>query len=256
MIRRFSPDLILAVGPYSMPGIILQRIAAIPGRPPIIGWVGDTFSAEDARVAASLDAIGYTDSGMLALHQEWNLPCRAAYVPHAANPRLAPTGSSSTPPRNLITFVANPTDQRRALVRQVRTSIVLYGPGWGSEPPSHHEIHARFVGIAELATIYASHLAALNIRHERNVLLGLNQRHFDPYLAATPVVSDAQPDLERCFEPGREVLVYRDAGELNEIYARLQTDPATAAAIGERGRQRVLAEHTYARRLEQLMKLV
>jgi spore maturation protein CgeB len=82
----------------------------------------------------------------------------------------------------------------------------------------------------------------------------LNQRHFDPYLAATPVVSDDLPDLTRCFDPGTEVLVYRDAEELNELYARLRRDPGFAAAIGERGRRRVLAEHTYAHRLATLLR--
>ena len=86
-------------------------------------------------------------------------------------------------------------------------------------------------------------------------MAGLNQRHFDPYMAATPVLSDDQPDLSRCFELGREVLVYRDAAELDDIHARLQREPRYAAATGDRGRRRVLAEHTYAHRLDTLAKL-
>jgi spore maturation protein CgeB len=103
--------------------------------------------------------------------------------------------------------------------------------------------------------LYRSHRAVLNIRNESNVLLGLNQRHFDPYLAATPVVSDDQADVVECFEPGAEMLVYRDADGLNEIYARLRREPGFARAIGEKGRRRVLHEHTYQQRLAALLRM-
>jgi spore maturation protein CgeB len=155
-----------------------------------------------------------------------------------------------------MVFVANPTRNRRALVEQITTPMTLYGPGWMNVATARHEIHARRVGVPELKEIYRSYLAVLNIRHEDNTLAGLNQRHFDPYMAATPVVADNQLDLARCFEPGREILMYRDADELNDIYVRLRREPGDAAAIGQRGRMRVLADHTYARRLEVLTKLV
>jgi spore maturation protein CgeB len=255
-IRRFSPDLIIAVGPYGMPRAILERVAELPGRPPFLGWVGDLWSAAENGVAKYLDAIAYTDSGLLALHQDQKLPSRAIYLPHAANPHLddGVPGPRDRLPR--MVFVANPTRHRSALVEQIRTPMTLYGPGWKDVATASHEVHARRVGIPELKQIYRSHLAVLNIRHEDNVVAGLNQRHFDPYMASTPVVADNQLDLVRCFEPGREVLMYRDADELNDIYIRLRREPGDAAAIGERGRMRVLAEHTYVRRLEVLTNLV
>jgi spore maturation protein CgeB len=255
-IRRFSPDLILAVGPFGMPQAILERVAQLPGRPPLLGWVGDMWSTAESGAAKYLDAIAYTDSGLLALHKDQGLPSRGIYLPHAANPRL---GNGHSVPRDRLpsmVFVANPTQHRRALVDQIRTPMTLYGPGWMNGAMARHELHARFVDVTELKEIYRSHLAVLNIRHEINTLAGLNQRHFDPYMAATPVVADNQLDLARCFEPGREVLIYRDTDELNDIYDRLRRAPGDAAAIGERGRMRVLSEHTYVRRLEVLTKLV
>jgi spore maturation protein CgeB len=254
-IRRFSPDLILAIVPYHMPLPILEHVAALPGRPPLLGWVGDSFSAESAPAAALFDAVAYTDSGLLAAHRQFGWPTQAVYLPHAANPRLdrgiADPGSRH---RDMV-FVANPTPHRLALVSQIRTPMRLFGAGWTRLPPGGHQIHARHVGIDELAALYRSPLAALNVRNENNVLAGLNQRHFDPYLAATPVVSDDQADLSRCFDPGTEILVYRDADELNDIYAGLRREPNRAAAIGESGRRRVLAEHTYQHRLAALVGL-
>jgi spore maturation protein CgeB len=103
-----------------------------------------------------------------------------------------------------------------------------------------------------LRGVYGRHLAALNIRNERNVLSGLNQRNFDPLLAGAALITDDQPDLARCFDPGTEVLVWRDLDDLNAQYARILAAPAEAAALAARGRQRVLAEHTYGARLKTL----
>ncbi|MGE0417939.1 MAG: glycosyltransferase, partial [Acetobacteraceae bacterium] len=87
------------------------------------------------------------------------------------------------------------------------------------------------------------------------VINGLNQRHFAPYILGTPVITDAQPDIPHCFEPGTEMLVYEDAANLNDLYAALRRDPARAAIVGEAGRRRVLAHHTYAHRLDTIAGL-
>jgi spore maturation protein CgeB len=250
--RRRAPDLMVAIGAYHIPTVVLERLAALPGRCPILGWVGDLFSPGAARAAELLDAVAYTDSGLLALHAELGFAASAAWLPHAVNPHAAAGGAPLGPRRPRLAFVANPTKHRRDVVGQIDWPISLYGPGWTAAPGARHHLHARRVRPGAVPAIYAGHLAALNIRNELNVLAGLNQRNFDPCLSGTPVLSDAQGDLERCFEPGREVLVWRDARELNEAYEALRADPERAAAIGAAGRRRVLAEHTYARRLESL----
>ena len=252
-ISRFAPDLILVLTAYFIPPPVLGYIARLPHRPPLFGWVGDRFSAESAATAALFDAVAYTDTGLLSLHKEIGFASPAIYLPHAANPRL--TAGQSDARQQQMVFVANPTAYRLAFVRDVRTPLQLYGQGWRQLRGTNHRIHPRRIGVDELATVYRTHLAVLNVRNEHNVVAGLNQRHFDPYLAATPVVADDQGDLPLCFEPGREMLVYRDVDELNDLYIRLQRQPEFAAAIGNAGRRRVLAEHTYGHRLAAYAKL-
>lgn len=254
--RRLAPNLIVAVGAYHIPTLVLERLADLPGRCPMVGWVGDLFSLAAERAAGRLDAVAYTDSGLLALHERLGLACPAAWLPHAVNPRAGRGVGSHGSRRPRLAFVANPTEQRRRVVAEITWPVSLYGPGWTTACGAHHDVHARRVRPSAVPAIYAAHLAALNIKNEHNVLTGLNQRSFEPYLSGTPVLSDAQGDLERCFEPGREVLVWRDSGELNDAYGALRADPAVAAVIGAAGRKRVLAEHTYARRLETLASMM
>ena len=250
---RFDPDLVLVIGALHAPAAFLERLAALPGRPPLAGWAGDAFDIDARRAAELYDLLAYTDSGLVARHRALGFASRSLFLPHAANLGKAP---ASRPRAPRMVFVATPTAGRRAVVAAVTAPMTIFGPGWaprGAEASARHEIHAGRVAAGEVAGLYAGHLAALNIRNEHNVLHGLNQRSFDPYLSATPVVTDDQADIAMCFEPGREVLVWRDADELNAHYDRLLRDPDAARRIGEAGRRRIVADHGFGRRLETLV---
>ena len=251
-IGKFDPDLVLVIGGFHASPDLLSAVASIAGRAPLIGWVGDLFD-DGARALADLyDAIHYTDSGLQALHRRLGFAPPAGFLPHAVNPTGASTTASGATRRNRMVFVANPTAHRRAVVAGVSSAMTLYGPTWRASPGVDHEIHPRRVGPNDLRDLYVGHAMALNIRNEHHVLTGLNQRNFEPCLCGAALVTDAQPDLALCFEPGAEVLAWRDVEELNALYDRLLRSPAEAAAIGDRARRRVLADHTYAKRLEAL----
>jgi spore maturation protein CgeB len=157
-------------------------------------------------------------------------------------------------PEQRMVFIANPTPRRRALLGQIRAPVKIFGPGWRGGSPMQHEIVSRRVSLDEVGQIYASHFATLNIMNETNVLNGLNQRNFDPCPFGAAVLSDDQPDLGLCFDVGREAFAYGSAAALDELYSRLVRAPEEAKAVGEAGRRRVMAEHTYGHRLDTLMK--
>ncbi len=250
-IDAFRPDLIVAFGPYHwLPPAVFGRLRH---RPPMVAWVGDLFDAEMAKTAALFDIVAYTDTGMLDLHKRFGFSSVSAFLP------LAATRGATAPSvarANRLAFVASATAHRRALLAEAKEPIALFGPDWPKAPElAHHIRDGRKIGGTELATIYASHLGALNIRHEHNVINGLNQRHFAPYIVGTPVIADAQGDIEQCFDPGHEILVYRDAAELSAIQTMLRANPTKARDVGEAGHKRVMAQHTYAHRIETVAAL-
>jgi hypothetical protein len=256
-IRRLAPDLILAIGCLDeFPLTLFQYLAQETDRPPMVAWIGDTFTERMAEVAGLFDVIAYTDTGMVKLHESLRFRSPSAFVPLGASRAVRSTNAPAERVPSLA-FVAAPTPNRQALLAEVIEPIAIFGPGWQHATELvHHTRDARRIDEQELANIYASHLGVLNIRHAVYVINGLNHRHFAPYIYGTPVISDAQPDLPRCFEAGAEMLIYRDAGELNDIVAALRHDPTRAAAIGMAGQRRVLTCHTYAHRLDELAGLV
>ena len=72
--------------------------------------------------------------------------------------------------------------------------------------------------------------------------------------AGAAIVSNPHDGLEIWFEPGQEVVIVADADEA--AYRALLDDPAQALAMGARARERVLDEHTYARRAHRVLDLL
>lgn len=251
-VREFRPDLLFCVCAYWLPQEMLQAVRELPQRPAMVGWVGDRFEAKHRAIDALFDRIYYTDSAFFDLAREFGFGTSSGYLPLAVNPRLFRRGIMARS-RSMV-FVANRTGHREQAVRAVRRPLVLYGRGWKSLSDTRHEIHAERIPAESLSSLYSAHCAVLNVRNEVNVLHGLNQRSFEPYACATPVLNDDMADIPRCFEPGREILVYRDTDELNVLYERLADDPGFAAAVGEAGWRRVMAQHTYLQRVQTILQ--
>ena len=220
--KRFDPDLILAIGGYHTPSSVIAALRDSRARAPVVGWVGDSFGVEAAPLAALYDLVAHTDSELEARHRALGFASPSLWLPHAANPHRA---SPRRERAGDMVFIAAASPERRRVLESIEEPIVIHGPGWRADPPVGHQVAGGRVAHHRLAGIYAGHAASLNIRNATNVVAGLNQRSFDPYLFGAAVVSDDQPDLARCFDIGREVLVFRSSG-------RAQRHPCQGAARG------------------------
>jgi hypothetical protein len=81
-------------------------------------------------------------------------------------------------------------------------------------------------------------------------------RPFELASSAAAIVSNPHEGIERWFEPGDELVVVSSTEEALAAYRELLADPAQAAEMGSRARERVLDEHTYAHRARRLLELV
>jgi spore maturation protein CgeB len=75
-------------------------------------------------------------------------------------------------------------------------------------------------------------------------------RLFEAAACGVPAISDRWEGLDRIFTPGEEILIADSAEDVLRFLAEVDEDERRA--IGERARRRILAEHTAARRCEQL----
>ena len=245
-----KPDLVVFVQAYWAPAALFDVVKS--RGIPAAGWVGDKFGAQTRDQAGHLDRVYYTDSGFLAEAKTFGFPDNGSYLPHAANTRRFLPGAM--PRTDRIVFVAVPTQHRLALLRHLDTPIAVYGRRWSALGHTPHEVHDRWLARRHVPRLYQESLAVLNVRNELNVFEGLNQRSFEPAACGTAVIHDDLADLGRCFEPGKEVLVFRDAQELQEICERVRRDPALARQVGGAALARVQAEHTCAHRAKTILR--
>lgn len=249
---RFRPDLVVVAGVFGVPLEYYQILRGLPRQTLIAGLVGDRFAADWRERADYCDRLYFTDTRFFQDAEAAGFVTPGRYLPLAVDPELFHPVPG--PRISELLFVASRTEFREAVARELDAPARIIGTDWsGLARESFHRVSNRKIGRTHLIQLYQRYFAVLNIRNEANVEYGLNQRSFEPLACATPVLNDDLPDLPRCFEPGREILVYRNGDELNALTDRLRREPAFGMRVAEAGRQRVLAEHTYGHRVRKIL---
>ncbi|MGQ9756316.1 MAG: CgeB family protein, partial [Desulfotomaculales bacterium] len=88
------------------------------------------------------------------------------------------------------------------------------------------------------------------------LLTAVNQRVFDVLAAGGFVLTNYQRDLEKFFEVGREIVCYRTPNELLKLVRHFLSHPEERKEVANAGRARVLRDHTYKERAEELLEVM
>jgi len=81
-------------------------------------------------------------------------------------------------------------------------------------------------------------------------------RVFEALACGIPLVSAPWEDAEHLFSPGEDFLVARNGAEMLSLIAGLLADIEAAKALAQRGLKTVLARHTCAHRVDELLGIV
>ncbi|MGH8175352.1 MAG: CgeB family protein [Steroidobacter sp.] len=163
-------------------------------------------------------------------------------------------------------FLGNRLPDREARVRKFfldpaqqlsQCTFVLGGSGW-------HENVALSPNVKPVGHVYTrdhnafncSPRAVININRDSMADVGYSPptRVFEAAGAAACLICDAWTGLEEFLEPGSEVLCVASGEELVELLPELSNQ--AARRIGRAGRRRVLAQHTYEHRAQELRALL
>ena len=83
-----------------------------------------------------------------------------------------------------------------------------------------------------------------------------NMRLYETTGLGTLLVTDAKENLSNLFEPGREVVTYANEDDLVEQVRYYLDNEPERRAIAHKGQQRTLHEHSYLRRMEELVAIL
>lgn len=144
----------------------------------------------------------------------------------------------------------------RPALQLPNSQFVLGGNGWGDKHLPKNISYVGHVYTRQHNAFNCSPMAVLNINRASMADYGFSPatRVFEAAGAGACVITDAFEGVEQFLSPGEEILVARDGDEVCRHLAALT--PEHALQIGQRARERVLAQHTYALRAEQLETLL
>jgi spore maturation protein CgeB len=261
-VRAFQPDgiVILKGETISWESLVTLRSQKIPL---VSWWVDDPFRfpmwlrhfelfdlvfAFDKECVANLKARG--------LKHVMYLPCacdQTTFYPQLLDPSAYPLLNCT------VGFVAVYYPERAALLSQMKgLDLGLWGSGWEAAPEFYELPPGTWRGqriiAANAAKVYNLAKICPNVHHSQTHIGGINTRTFEILAAGGFELVDNVPGLAEHFDVGREIVVYSSPAEFRELTEYYLSHPSERAAIIERGRCRVLADHTYEKRLEVILK--
>jgi spore maturation protein CgeB len=197
----------------------------------------------------------YEALGAQACMPIYNALDPSTHYPVAPDPRFAGD----------LGFLGNRMPDREARVEEFlfraaseaqESHFLLGGNGWDSKPMPANVTYLGHVYTREHNAFNCSPRVILNINRASMARYGFSPptRIFEAAGAGACLITDAWEGIDLFLEPGREVIVVRDGGELAEQLRMLA--PERARAIGAAARRRILAGHTYRHRSEQLAALM
>ncbi len=156
-----------------------------------------------------------------------------------------------------LVFVANSRKVMRRVMSDLlptERGLAVYGTNWRGLIDDHY-IVAEHVPNDELHKVYSSSAIVLNDHWDDMREHGfISNRIYDALACGALVLSDELPELSDRF--GETVVTYSDRAELQGLIERLLASPKERAKRGRRGRELVLAHHTFEHRVDQLLEIL
>jgi GT2 family glycosyltransferase/spore maturation protein CgeB len=162
-----------------------------------------------------------------------------------------------TGPAHELLFVGNSRRSRRAILEDLKPvvhDLAVYGKGWTSDLIDPIHVHGEHIPNDQLHRFYSSAAIVLNDHWPDMRAHGfLSNRLYDVLASGGFVISDAAVGLEDEFDGA--VVSYSDPEQLRRLIDQYLADEPLRRSLSARGREIVLARHTFAHRAERLIDL-
>ncbi|HVM14495.1 MAG TPA: glycosyltransferase [Egibacteraceae bacterium] len=167
--------------------------------------------------------------------------------------------SPSAPgPFHTLLFVGNSRGVPRQILDDLLPTVhdlAIYGGGWTDKLVDTRYVRAEHIPNTELANYYASACIVLNDHWPDMRREGIfSNRLYDALAAGAFVISDHVEGIEDEFDGG--VVTYRYPDDLRDSIRRYLADEEARREHSAKGRAAVLARHTFAHRVAELLRIL
>jgi spore maturation protein CgeB len=270
-VRRERPDLLLCAGGER----ILATAVDAARRAGVVTalWTIDPPNPGDPRlaVAPQFDFVFCGGTEMIEALGSCKLPRAPHWLPFACDPELhRPLELSPREQARYACEIAFVGSVHRQLYPNRLTtlegladfSLGVWGPGAEAIPAGsllHTKIRGGQTGFEDWTRIYSAARIVLCAHYDRPGLTGCRQaspRVYEALACGAFLLCDDQPDVRALFEDGRDLVIFRNLSDLRAKVRYFLDHEQERSQIAERGRQHVLARHTYRHRVATLIATV
>ena len=264
-IEQFHPDILLVMSGKTISRDLLKHIRSIwPGlRTVNVFWDNPFFYDTAFNALPEYDYFFVKDTYVIGEMRKLGAT-NVHYLPQACHPpEHCPLDDLTTAEREKygsdLSFVGSMYPYR---VRILDVFADMDFKIWGSgshgiiSPDSvaftKHQNEPVF-GRAKVVVFNASKIN-LNTQNYQNDIFGASSKVYQIAASGGFQLIDYKRDLDRLFDVGRELILFRTRNELRELAEYYLVHPKEREEIAERSRRRALAEHTYAHRWQTILE--
>lgn len=256
-VKCFKPDIVLGITQQIKEEVLFEVKKISPGTRRAVWWgdapanlrgMGlltnewDYIFAKDENMVKKMKLIGLNTHLMHeAMNPKWHRPIVCNND-------------------NSISIIGTYYGYRQILIsRMIELNLPLNL--YGYKPPrwAKRDIKVNYSGIYliknEKSEVFSKSLINLN---SMNLTEGnsLNCRAFEIAGAGGFQLIEDRQAIENCFEPGKELICYSSLDDIVETFHRAKREPDWWRSIREAGFKRAKLEHTYAIRLDKIIKML
>lgn len=229
---------------------------------PLCFWYPDPVSSlgRQSMFQASYDAVFAKEPRLVGPARDIaGFP--AHYLPQACNPRWHRVPPEEVSPAPHLVVMGNYYPYRIRLLERLHRAAIpmrLYGnpfPRWMPSPMLAPIHTGSYLTRDEKARVFRGAAGVLNVLHPAE-MDGLNTRLYEATACGGCVISEDRGHLGEYYREGMEVLSFTSFDELVDQARWCIDHPDEARQVGDRATVRAHAEHTFAHRLVELLRIV
>lgn len=262
-VAQYEPDLLLSCHDF----LTADQVKAIKclTHVPVALWYPDHIGLfrRGMFLNAAYDFLFFKDPYIVELLRNELGDMRAYYLPEACNPRyhkpVALTAEDERVYGCEVATAGNMHSNRAALFAQLTDfDCKIWGnpaPHWLDVSALKYMIQNRFVANEEKSKAFSAAKIVVN-NLQPGEIGGTNVRTFEIAAAGGFQLVNDRPALYDLFEIGQEIQTFRSVAELKEKIRYYLDYPEERLAIAAAASKRALRDHTYERRLSELLQII
>jgi len=119
------------------------------------------------------------------------------------------------------------------------------------------KIYNRKISQKKLVQIYNTTVTTLNVSQKQNVINMVNMRTFESVACGSCLLNDYVKDIDLCFEPGKEILIYNNNDELKYLSEKIVKDIKFVKKIVKNAQEKLKnSKYTYKDRVIEILSFI